>query len=75
MVERALTMKHTVRIFEDVGGFYYSSGSTPDTRGRVFPTVSACVRYLRDSNALRDVPFTHYIRGERVRPLWGRAAK
>ena len=70
------THTHTriARVFADVGGYYYS-GETLDTRGRVFPTVAACVRYLRDSNALRDVPFTHYVRGERVRPLWGKASR
>ena len=67
------THTNTVRIFEDVGGYYYSDASlaTLDTRGRSFPTVAACVRYLRDSNALRDVPFTHYVRGERVRSIQG----
>ena len=68
------THKHTVRIFADVGGYYYSSLESLDTRGRAFPTISACVRFLRDSNALRAVPVTHYIRGERVRSLWGKAS-
>jgi hypothetical protein len=69
------THKRIARVFADVGGCYYSSGESLDTRGRAFPTIAACVRYLRDSNALRDIPFTHYVRGERVRPLWGKASR
>ncbi len=70
------THKRTARLLEDAGGYYYSDVTSPrlDTRGRAFDTVSACVRYLRDSNALRDIPFTHYVRGERIRPLWGKAS-
>ena len=62
-------MKKTIRIFEDVGGYYVCDNDLDylDTRGACFPTVRAALNYCRD--VLTMDGYTHYARGHRVRKL------
>ena len=63
--------KKTVRIFEDVGGYYVCDNDLDylDTRGACFPTVRAALKYCREYLAGYPYEYTHYRRLGRVRKL------